>query len=133
MSRGLATLWYKRHLMNPLRYGGFAFRLISHKLCRWVVPLTLPLVFPGLLLLSMEYRAAALVLALGLVALAIGVVGLVWPEERSRPRPVSIAGYVLGANLAAVLGWANAMWGDKDAIWEPTRRDGFGSAKPDSA
>src|SRR5437879_13251472 len=38
MARGLRTLWALRALLNPLRYGLFAWMLWSHKLCRWLVP-----------------------------------------------------------------------------------------------
>ena len=38
MTRGLETLFYKRQLLNPFRYGWFAWMLFSHKLCRWLVP-----------------------------------------------------------------------------------------------
>ena len=41
MARGLATLWYKRALLNGRRYGVFAFMLFSHKLCRWLVYLAI--------------------------------------------------------------------------------------------
>ncbi|PYO43843.1 MAG: glycosyltransferase family 2 protein, partial [Gemmatimonadetes bacterium] len=35
ITRGLATLTHKRALLNPLRYGVFAWMLFSHKVCRW--------------------------------------------------------------------------------------------------
>src|SRR2546428_11409953 len=38
MARGMRTLYYKRHLLNPARHGVFAWMLFSHKLCRWLVP-----------------------------------------------------------------------------------------------
>src|SRR5947207_8718962 len=38
MARGLRTLWALRALLNPLRYGVFAWMLWSHKVCRWLVP-----------------------------------------------------------------------------------------------
>ena len=38
MARGLQTLWFKRHLLNPFRHGAFALMLASHKLARWLVP-----------------------------------------------------------------------------------------------
>ena len=48
MLRGLNTLWYMRSLLNPLRYGCFAWMLASHKLARWLGFLTLPLAPIGL-------------------------------------------------------------------------------------
>ena len=38
IARGLHTLGYKRSLLNPWRYGLFAWMLFSHKVCRWLVP-----------------------------------------------------------------------------------------------
>src|SRR5207245_2850849 len=39
VTRGLTTLWYKRSLLNPARYGLFAWLLFSHKVCRCLTPL----------------------------------------------------------------------------------------------
>ena len=36
--RGLAVLAANVHMLNPLRFGLFAWQLASHKLCRWLVP-----------------------------------------------------------------------------------------------
>ena len=36
--RGVTTLGAHRRLLNPFRYGMFAFELVSHKLMRWLVP-----------------------------------------------------------------------------------------------
>lgn len=121
MARGLATLWYKRHLMNPLRYGSFAWMLLSHKLCRWLVFLTLPLVVPGLLLL-VHAPAARILLALVLLGSVLGVVGMRWPEHRRVPLPLAVPSFVVASVLAAVLAWLKALRGERAAIWEPTRR-----------
>src|SRR4029077_15604626 len=34
--RGLAVLARNRRMLNPFRYGFFAWQLASHKLCRWL-------------------------------------------------------------------------------------------------
>lgn len=36
--RGLSAVWYRREVLNPLRYGLFAFQLWGHKVMRWLVP-----------------------------------------------------------------------------------------------
>src|SRR5438552_16379609 len=36
--RGIAVLADHAQLLNPFRYGLFAWQLASHKLCRWLVP-----------------------------------------------------------------------------------------------
>lgn len=125
MARGLETLWYKRRLLNPVRHGGFAWKLTSHKLCRWLVPIAAPLGLLGLALLSARSTLATVLLVGSLVALALGAAGLAWPEDRPRPRLLALGAYALAANLAALVGWTRALRGDqKHGIWEPTRRPG---------
>ena len=38
ISRGVDTLVHQRHLLDPIRYGSFSWKLLSHKVCRWMVP-----------------------------------------------------------------------------------------------
>ena len=38
MAQGLETLRLGRALLDPFRFGLFAWMLLSHKLCRWLVP-----------------------------------------------------------------------------------------------
>lgn len=121
MARGLETLWYKRHLMNPRRYGGFALMLIGHKLCRWLVYPLLPVAFIGLVLLSFESRAAAGLLALTVVGIALGVAGMRWPGGRA-PALLAIPGFILATSLAALLAWKKVLRRERSPIWEPTRR-----------
>jgi hypothetical protein len=121
MARGLETLWYKRHLMNPFRYGRFAMMLIGHKLCRWLVYLVLPGALIGLALLSVDSRAAAVLLALAAVGIGLGVAGMRWPNERA-PVPFAVPGFLLAANLAGVLAWKKVLRREPSPIWEPTRR-----------
>src|SRR5581483_7590099 len=38
VARGMETLMSQKHLLDPIRYGAFSWKLISHKVCRWLVP-----------------------------------------------------------------------------------------------
>lgn len=122
MARGLDTLWYKRHLLNPFRYGLFAWMLLSHKLVRWLVFLTLPLGLLGLILWSLESRTGAFFLAAALIGILIGTIGMRWPSGTRPPRLVGVAGFVLATHLAGFLAWVKAFRGERNPIWEPTRR-----------
>jgi cellulose synthase/poly-beta-1,6-N-acetylglucosamine synthase-like glycosyltransferase len=128
MARGLETLWYKRALANPFVHGGFAWMLLSHKLCRWLVHLTLPLALGGLALLA-PVEPVALVLLLAVLAVGVlGTIALGWPAGRPIPRPVAVCGFVVAVNVAALLAWNKALRGERNPIWEPTRRaEGTGS------
>lgn len=123
MSRGLATLAYKRRLLDPFRYGAFAWMLGSHKLARWLVPASVPLAGAGLLGLavagSTTARAAAALAVLGVVAGAVAM----RLAERGRARGlVASLGYAFAANLAGLAAWGRFLSGASEAVWEPTRR-----------
>ena len=122
MARGLQTLWYMRSLMNPARYGRFAFCLISHKLCRWLVPLLLPLAIVGVGLLGVSQplaRAALFALAAGGVVAWLAVR---WPERFRLPTLLAIPAFGIASFAAGFVAWIRALSGQVSAVWEPTRR-----------
>lgn len=121
MARGLETLWHMRQLMNPVRHGGFALKLISHKLCRWLVYVSIPGAVLGLALLSGSSLLAFLALALGCGALALGLIALRLPPG-SLPRPLALPGFVVASNLAGMLAWLRVIRRQHAPTWEPTRR-----------
>ncbi|HSJ64396.1 MAG TPA: glycosyltransferase [Gemmatimonadaceae bacterium] len=122
MARGLETLWYKRHLMNPLRHGLFAWMLISHKLCRWLVYLTLPLALLGAIAIATVWPPLWILIALGAMAIALGVLGMRWPDDRRAPPFIALPGFALASNVAGMLAWMKFFRGESSAVWEPTRR-----------
>jgi cellulose synthase/poly-beta-1,6-N-acetylglucosamine synthase-like glycosyltransferase len=122
MARGLETLWYKRHLMNPLRHGVFAWMLISHKLCRWLVYLTLPLAVLGAVALAAAWPPAWLLVAVGAAVMALGVAGMRWPDDRRAPALIALPGFALASNVAGILAWMKFFRGESSPVWEPTRR-----------
>lgn len=122
MSRGLETLWYKRHLLNPFRYGLFAWMLLSHKLVRWLVFLTLPAGLLGLILWSLESRTGVFFLAATLIGIVLGIIGMRWPPGTRPPRLIGLAGFALAIHVAGFLAWVKALSSEPSPIWEPTRR-----------
>jgi hypothetical protein len=124
MSRGLQTLFYKRHLMNPIRYGGFAWMLMSHKLARWLVPWFLVLVAGGAV--AALWGAGDPWRWLGLVAVAAGLGAsvLAWLRDaRSLPVLVALPAYVFWGVVAGLHACIVALRGEMTPVWEPTRRD----------
>jgi cellulose synthase/poly-beta-1,6-N-acetylglucosamine synthase-like glycosyltransferase len=122
MARGIETLWFLRPLLNPSRYGRFAWKLWSHKAARWLAFLAAPLAVAGLAVLAPVFPLAAAALGVALVGIAVGLAAFVWPADRSMPGLVSALGYLLGATGAAIVAWSKALRGERNPIWEPTRR-----------
>jgi cellulose synthase/poly-beta-1,6-N-acetylglucosamine synthase-like glycosyltransferase len=121
MTRGLETLWFKRHLMNPARYGWFAWMLASHKLVRWLAPWGLVLALVGWLLLAAALGSVLAALPLAAIAL-LAAAGWYWPEQRRAPRIVAVPAYVVAGTVAALVAWLRALKGELNPVWEPTRR-----------
>ena len=123
MARGLATLRYKRSLLNPFRYGRFAWMLWSHKLARWLVPAAVPVAVVALAGLALAgSRLAAGLLALSAVGSLAGFAAWRWAERGSAPGPVSSLGYAFAANFAGIAAWWQFLVRGSQAVWEPTRR-----------
>ncbi|HKW09184.1 MAG TPA: glycosyltransferase [Gemmatimonadaceae bacterium] len=122
MARGLQTLWYMRSLMNPLRYGRFAFCLVSHKLCRWLVSLFLPLAVVGVLMLGPSQPLARLAIVGLIAASAAALVAMRWPERRRVPAALALPAFGVASFAAGFVAWMRALSGQASAVWEPTRR-----------
>lgn len=122
MGRGLDTLVYLRQMMNPFRYGNYAFMMASHKLVRWVL-------FPSLLgwligpLFLISTAPLALILAVGmLTGLALARLVIVWPDNKRLPRFIAFPGYVFISIVAGWAAWLHLLRNEKSAMWEPTQR-----------
>jgi len=122
-TRGMQTLFYKRHLLNPFRYGVFSWMLLSHKLCRWLVPWAGVVGIAAIALLALEHPWARVVLAVTALGIVLGTIGYYWPEGRHLPRLLAIPAYGLVGNLAVLHAWISAIRGDLNPTWEPTRRE----------
>lgn len=123
MARGLDTLWAKRSLMNLRRHGRFAFMLISHKLCRWLVPLSLPIAVAGLIIWSLVVPPVAAVLLSGLLFVALLLSA--WARLAADEDGASLRGflaYTAMANVAALRAWGRFLRRERSSTWEPTRR-----------
>ena len=122
MTRGLETLWFKRHLMNPFRHGLFAWLLWSHKLARWLVPWAFAAGGLSLLALAPSETWAVVVLLAGIAALGVAAIGWWWPENKAAPLVPALLAYVISGLFAALVAWIKALSGELNPVWEPTRR-----------
>ncbi len=122
MARGLATLLHLRAMLNPFRYGSYAFMMASHKLVRW-------LLFPSFLgwligpLLLVRVAPWTLMFTVGmLIGLLLARLVMVWPEEKRLPRIVAAPGYVFISIVAGWLAWWQLLRNQQQSMWEPTQR-----------
>ena len=123
MVRGLETLHYKRHLLNPVRYGLFAWMLFSHKLCRWLVPWALLLAIFVLAVLAASVPRSWWLAALLGGGFGIATIGWFWATRGKAPALLELGAFAAAGNVAALHAWWKALRGELDPTWEPTRRD----------
>lgn len=122
IARGMETLLHNRALLDTSEYGTFAWKLFSHKICRWFVPVSAVLGLIGLVILAQEMTLARLALALVAVVSMVAATGFLWPSDRALPRPISIVSFAAAANLAVLHALFRVVHGHEDHVWEPTRR-----------
>jgi cellulose synthase/poly-beta-1,6-N-acetylglucosamine synthase-like glycosyltransferase len=123
ITRGMETLVHKRALLNPFRYGAFAWMLFSHKVCRWALPWFGIAAFALVGLAAPSSRWAAAVLAAGAAVLVLALIGWIRAEAERVPRIFSVPAYLVAGNLAAAHALLRLFRGDRNAMWEPTRRE----------
>ncbi len=122
ITRGMETLWHKRALMNPFRYGGFALMLVSHKVCRWLLPWLATATWLATGVLAVEHVWARVLFVLGGVVLLLAAVGFRAAVAGRGRSPLAVVAFVVAGNVAAMHALLRVLHGDRSPIWEPTRR-----------
>jgi hypothetical protein len=122
MTRGLKSVWYRRGLLNPFKYGVYSLMVVSHKLCRWLVPVALVVATAAAVGLAIVVPQAWPLPAAAVVVGLLAALGWMWPDEARAPKVLTVPAYVLIANMAALHGWVNLILGRSSAAWSPTRR-----------
>ena len=122
VTRGLQTLLHKRNLMNPFRYGLFAWMLFSHKVCRWLVPWAGLTALVGLALMTPRLPWARVGLLVVGAGVFLGSVGWLMSDRRDLPWFLRLPAFGLIGNVATMQAVLRVVTGRKDRLWEPTRR-----------
>ena len=119
--RGIAVLMRSLPMLNPLRYGIFAWQLFSHKLCRWLVPFAMIGTLGSNIVLGISsgpYR----VLLLGQIlfyAIAAAYAGCSWMP---RSNVFRLPSFFVLVNLSIIDAWMRYFRGDRVFRWEPSKR-----------
>jgi cellulose synthase/poly-beta-1,6-N-acetylglucosamine synthase-like glycosyltransferase len=127
--RGITVLMANLDLLNPLRYGRFAFQLASHKLLRFLAPILLVvgLVASALVGEPLYYAAFAAQAAFYLLAYASGIV-----PRLQQQRLVRVAHFFTMVQVAMLMAWVKYAMGQQQVTWEPSRRPAVTQGVPPS-
>jgi len=119
--RGLTALSRHPEVLNPFRFGRFAFQVFGHKLMRWAVP------WFQVLLLLVSFAVAgkggiyALALLLQLAFYGCVLAGHVSPELRKHTL-VKIPYFFVQVNLAVAHATVSFLAGRRMTVWTPSKR-----------
>jgi glycosyltransferase involved in cell wall biosynthesis len=119
--RGIAVLMRSLPMLNPFRYGMFAWQLFSHKLCRWLVPFAMigACVSNVMLATQSMFYGMLLLGQLLFYATAAAYAAFQWMPKNSLFRLPSF--FVL-VNLSILDAWLRYFRGDRVFRWEPSKR-----------
>ena len=119
--RGMTTLFAHPGVLNPFRFGVFAFEMWSHKVLRWTVPFFLLTAFLSpLALLASPFYAAVFVLQLAFYVGALAALAQWGTFHRTFPGKLAL--YFSIVNAAILAAWCRYGIGVRQEIWTPSRR-----------
>jgi cellulose synthase/poly-beta-1,6-N-acetylglucosamine synthase-like glycosyltransferase len=119
--RGMTAVAAMREVLNPFKYGAFAFQVWGHKIMRWLVPWFMVLLLAVSALLAREHSWYAAALALQLLGYGTALVGALVPAAR-RFALVKLAYFFAQVNLALARASLEFLSGRRIVQWEPSAR-----------
>jgi glycosyltransferase involved in cell wall biosynthesis len=119
--RGIDVLMASLVVMNPFRFGLFSWQLLSHKLCRWLVPFAMILAFLSNAFLAFHFPiyqyAFVLQLAFYVIAFAKLPANLL-----GRHYVLRIPSFLVLVNLSILYAWYRYVRGERVVSWVPSER-----------
>ena len=119
--RGISVFMKSLSLLNPFRYHLFAWQLISHKLCRWLVPFAMigalganvvlassSLFYQGILMAQAGFYAVALAYLATTRLPSLGV--------------LRIPSFFVMVNVSILDAWIRYCRGERIVSWTPSKR-----------
>lgn len=119
--RGISVFMESLGLVNPIQYPLFAWQLVSHKLCRWLVPFAMLTVLITNAILTVAFGRYGLLLALQTVFYAVALSGLCWRSLLRLPA-VKLPAFFVLVNASIFKAWLRYWSGDRLFVWEPSKR-----------
>jgi hypothetical protein len=118
--RGVTALLKHLPLLNPFRYGLFAWQLASHKLCRWLVPFAMMIAIVTNAALAAGSRFYALLAVAQMLFYVIALLSLRSSIRWLQPcRPI---GFLVMANISILDAWMRLARGRTVVAWTPSER-----------
>jgi cellulose synthase/poly-beta-1,6-N-acetylglucosamine synthase-like glycosyltransferase len=117
--RALWALRDKRALLNPFRFGLFAWQLLSHKVLRYLTFLPLGVAGAVSLVLAIHQPIYRLVVLAEAAFLLLALSASIGPAFVARSALGRLSGYFLLLNVASAVAFVRFLRGQKQVLWQP--------------
>jgi cellulose synthase/poly-beta-1,6-N-acetylglucosamine synthase-like glycosyltransferase len=122
VNRAWRAMWKMRSMLNPLRHGGFAIKLWSHKVLRWLVPVLLIAMLLINLTLVTSSPVYLVTLSAQLVFYACALIGYTNCHRSKQLTVFRVPYYFCLVNVAAAVGLAEVLLGKSYTTWTTARK-----------
>lgn len=119
--RGMTAVLRNVGVLNPFRYGAFAFQVWSHKVMRWLVPWFLLGALVSSWVLSSRHAGFRAVFWLQVAGYAVVLLAH-WLPVLRRFGPLRIAYYFIQVNVALASAALQFAAGKRVVVWKPSTR-----------
>jgi glycosyltransferase involved in cell wall biosynthesis len=119
--RGISVFMRSLALANPLRHSLFAWQLLSHKLCRWLVPFGMMTAFVSNALLAFSLRWYAMLFLIQILFYSVALGGIFWKPLLRLPI-IKLSSFFLLVNASIFQAWVRYWSGERLIVWEPSKR-----------
>jgi glycosyltransferase involved in cell wall biosynthesis len=147
--RGITVLMRNRQMLNLIRHGMFSWQLLSHKLCRWLVPLFLIIALTTNFVLANTGTLYMLLFLSQILFYSTALIHAFQTEDyqkiqdfpdayietalkrknaaamrlkRSFGQTARIAYYFVSVNASIMMAWLKFIMGERATFWEPSKR-----------
>ena len=119
--RGISVFMRGLSVVNPLRHTLFAWQILSHKLCRWLVPFGMIGAFVSNAALAVSWKSYSYLFLIQVLFYLLALSGIVWKRLLQIPL-VKLSSFFLIVNASILQAWLRYWAGERLSIWEPSKR-----------
>jgi len=119
--RGMAAISHKPSVLNPFKYGLFAFEVFSHKIMRWLVPWFQIILLITSLIIWQDHILFTLLLCVQLIFYILALLGW-WSKVARANNLFKIPFFFMQVNIAIAHAGIKFLMGKRITKWEPSKR-----------
>jgi len=121
--RGMSAFFARTEFLNFSKYGLFSWMLISHKLCRWLVPVWAVVVL--IFIVPLSFTSDAWLLILVMIALFL-VLAYQAYKDPSLQENIAFKAclFLFVVNAGIFVAWTKFLTGQRAVVWNPSKKGG---------